>query len=1754
MITQTIKRSSLAKFGIYLLIAAFLVNSAPSGYCDLPQTDHLAPRLVSTGEVEKVIFDAQFIAVAEALADHLYDKKSTKAELSAALKDKFSGKESYLEKQFIDLKSLAGPDASGVITFGFTAPGSTRTGIFTICLASKLTKRDVSNGKWNIVGKYAFSAEPSMPANDRDLKESGAPESNDVITELVKKGQVVEFYIDPETDTLKGNRVRWIKNYSPMMTPSELYRGEEISAHQLFSMDEAASIEKWMRAHSVRGSPVKLRIVLGAAALGWEDRAKHSNFVHAGIRDKSIYIGSFLLAHIFRDGNEALREEILDKDDYRHLMGLGHGTDEEYAKRLELVRKVISSEGLEEIHRAMDKKDVYYLLGELRKRLAEGPKQVLELLSAINNVAMSQPLYPVERTYPIKQAVTLLDKDEEQKLIEILTDSREITGYREQNVVYELLLMLGEKKTLKDWIDVHAPNLRGRTLWQISPEIWHEAGGLARVMQYHGAGILELVKNTGVRFRQIEPHYYMDVKAKKPHVIDYTNKDHLTHPIQGKLEEVARYFVTVGGKKVEVVASKGVNNLGVEVYLIKDVQPNGKSYYTHSLYNYSNPWDKDPNLPTWEEFSVFYSKASLELVRIMEEREKEELGSHWKAPVMHLNDSQTALVSVYRKIFYENDPVLGGATVAFSTHTYGNRKTYSIPNGDGDKTLNFMEIPQEYREFFARDYGKVYDMASAGLRTADWQGAVARAHRDDVAKYDEWIGDAQDPGQEEYYRKKGAYVELVAVANGDNRAKTAEFFNKKLKEEYKDAVDLERPTAEQVVVAKRKSKSELNISSEEAYYSTHIQGKDEPPLLNPDQMVVSYSGRLVPEKVGRKRAFTDENIKALLRAGVQVVIYGNKQSNNPPSEYLMNDLIRLVNELRGNPEYSGRLIFVPKFSLEEQRMLLAATDVQVQDSDPSTEAAGFTEADVSRTGGIEVGTKRDDNEVGEGLFQAQGVPMDLSVPGKGNVMTPERLDSASYLKAIMTLHDLYTNDRLKEYQATSVRLSRVLEARLTAAAYLKEFSKAVEEKDARAKAKGLREELEARERAKKSLLAQMQQADSGRKPADYLAYRICELILSNKSAEAITLFFTDEAFQDEKEKLAAPAEVFNKVLGTYVGDKKTGKAVKEFFSSVSKGMAELSGVKDGGEVSRAVQLMANQALTIISWVEAGVPGASTIRLTADPEKMVTSSKGMSYLNVATLPAGLGETKDEGKPGFYWRGTEMLSKLGGNVLDYLVFDKARMAEAREKSVMYLMDHGFMAVPPRLSADTAQGRLSTIHETFFTSDLLPGSLQMASTGAGHFQADKVDIKHVTEGRGLQVNVKYGKDGSIKEVIVYEMKKGSWCLALPGYVDYVINLGGLRFNDISLSVSPGTAKSLNPDYNEADLKALEAVVKEKGKTAPYVGMMTRRGPAMVKTVADAPEAVLAKTGKILEGKDLIDFYRNADSIEQLMDIAVSISPERRVPGGPVTLAPVPVISPEEAALKAVEDSRVVNKAPALGKMESIRVFIDDNRGFINQVIGENATRDKLLRVPVEVIEAIGAENMRGFLEAFQKTAHGYIEIYSAEKPEGVSDTYKLQIKPLPESLSEDKRDRTNTITLFPVVKGEEISENRNKRWGSVDPMKGIVAPIGYNYDKAGIVRSALLGLRLSEMAANEKYGPDSSFVAFTLAEYMDLCLALGVSPGDFDLTGQDLVNIARGDMKTLSRSLNKLIKLLPIIPYNAEELRIIYERAKKSIDIRA
>ena len=249
------------------------------------------------------------------------------------------------------------------------------------------------------------------------------------------------------------------------------------------------------------------------------------------------------------------------------------------------------------------------------------------------------------------------------------------------------------------------------------------------------------------------------------------------------------------------------------------------------------------------------------------------------------------------------------------------------------------------------------------MRWGEGANAVSAVHRDEVAYIDP---DAR----------------LVAITNGDNRLASRSVFNSIFHELFGENTDDEQPTGDEIRAVKQEAKKRLG--------------------LNPGQIVISYSGRLVPEKAGRSRAFTNENIEALVKGGAQVIIYGNVQGSED-SKAMYRDLKELEGRLdeakKEKPEeYPGRLIVRTGWGLSEQIELLAATDVQVQDSDRGTGASEYTEADISANGGLQFSPPWI-----EGIISRQGIVADRSEPGSGNTVIPYADSPQSYLEALMWL-------------------------------------------------------------------------------------------------------------------------------------------------------------------------------------------------------------------------------------------------------------------------------------------------------------------------------------------------------------------------------------------------------------------------------------------------------------------------------------------------------------------------------------------------------------------------------------------------------------------------------------------------------------------------------------------------------------------------------------------------------------------------------
>ena len=335
------------------------------------------------------------------------------------------------------------------------------------------------------------------------------------------------------------------------------------------------------------------------------------------------------------------------------------------------------------------------------------------------------------------------------------------------------------------------------------------------------------------------------------------------------------------------------------------------------------------------------------------------------------------------------------------------------------------------------------------------------------------------------------------------------------------------------------------------------------------------------------------------------------------------------------------------------------------------------------------------------------------------------------------------------------------------------------------------------------------------------------------------------------------ARIYNDILDEYEAGKITSETVRAFTAGVIAQVVDRTGET---EASHSIQLIAGQAGTIMSWMDRGLTETSNLGVT-DADTMLRSDKGDSFLDAQTIPYAVGVTETENEPGFYWRGIEKAAKLVNGISKNLRLEKDQPENLNDAVVMYLMDHGFVPVPEGIKHLTKNdgGTISTIHETAFLNDMLRNSAQTTSTGPGHFQGYKLDIKHVVSGRGIQFNVKYGSEGNIERVLAQEVKAGDGCVALPGHVDYMVNLGGLRFNDMSLTLSYDQIKAFKRGLSEEDLAA--AV---KPDNAPYLGMRTGSLTAVVQHMEGegVPAIEWMTPLSIFEDLNLIDAYKSLNS----------------------------------------------------------------------------------------------------------------------------------------------------------------------------------------------------------------------------------------------------------------------------------------------------
>jgi hypothetical protein len=754
---------------------------------------------------------------------------------------------------------------------------------------------------------------------------------------------------------------------------------------------------------------------------------------------------------------------------------------------------------------------------------------------------------------------------------------------------------------------------------------------------------------------------------------------------------------------------------------------------------------------------------------------------------------------------------------------------------------------------------------------------------------------------------------------------------------------------------------------------------------------------------------------------------------------------------------------------------------------------------------------------------------------------------------------------MARYQATSARLSQILDARLTAAAYLRNFSRAVTYKKNKEKRRAKYLERKKREEENKTIFKQVAVPDPLEYPIENASYRITGKVLDRKVNDAMLLLLTHHASGTTGGLRSIMAGICNNLIDVYAEDGSLGNIMRDFLFLVRNDISEYTGNTDAGvRLSKDIQLICGQTETIFSWIDRHVPGAKGLRLTEKEKNMLTSGKGKSFIDKSLIPEHIKATEQEDFPGFYWRGTEGYSKIErrgygrANIIEKAIdrsVPETSRGELEDKLVLYLMSHGFIEVPEKLRNITAKGgRITTMHETYFLHNTLPASRQMSSTGSGHFQSNGLDVKYVTEGKGVQVNVLYDKDNNIKEVIAHTVREGDWTISIPGYVDYMINCGGLRFNDISIKLDPEQEKELLSKFNPLweDIKD----AKISPGAAPVMGTRGEKRMILVRNT-DIPEEIPVKylpgdTFTKVMGRmmSLIDVYKyklaeTPENINRLISILAGALESGRE-------------KTERLSLKRENEGEIISgqkQKASFDKTGGITAYIEDNRCFFEEFFRDKTGGKKLIRIAVETLLSGKKYNaiLTDLLKTLETTGKFTIQLYSSMEPDlpvgdseydkyGFTRPGKIEIA------------RENVITILPIdSKSYEFSPSLNnvcwEKLGKtpegedVSPEDTIVMPVGMNYDKAGIARSVLLGLRISEIA-EKNYSEEDPFVSYTLEQYRDFALSQGVSDDVFDLTAKDLINLAvYDDIQLFSDSLNRMIRALPIVPLDIEQIKEVY-----------
>ena len=670
--------------------------------------------------------------------------------------------------------------------------------------------------------------------------------------------------------------------------------------------------------------------------------------------------------------------------------------------------------------------------------LKQGP--LMKLMGEYNSYIEADEFRPTEAKSPVLIAFTLLAKADQDDVLNILLDPK-ITHLNA--LADAVALAFAADRLGADWVLERFPELIGRKIIIVTPELSTFAGGLGRVMKFFTASL----KKFGLDVLVIEGRYSSKVKLVdgRPTLESF---DYKNVPVQiNDLKDGKSYEIIYQGRYRKVETSEGTNVDQVPIVQLGDggwSQPNPgedseKGLITKALYAYDMPWIGVPK--SFVDFSIFFSKSALDYIIMDAVKDLREKGmEHFRAPVLFIQDGQALLTGFLLKEFYiDRDPTPSRdvtdptkrnlliqdmkyvARLMYdaieTTHTYFNTGSQGDLQGIRNRLLQ-EGIKEEHLHYFLRrsPWGNIaLDMSSPGLRTGIPTGVAAK---------------------HAYDRSRQEFKTVVGISNGDFLDYSGEFFNKTLKALYPDFEgEYWEVTRDMLTAIKNEAKK--NLSGE--------LGVE----ISPDLPLIGMAQRGVDEK-GWLHVFTQDNVLEAIKKGnlialVNAQAYDESRKLVDTLESIRKEADRL--HALDPATYKGRFIVRP-YDANLQRKTLVALDAQIHAPKLNTGANEMTETNVLRNGGINITPAYLEGMVQAGIsFRLPQKPLsERIIPGEyslGTTLVNNGDEASDWLYSILRVQELFF-DRdgsgrsvLGEAQLLALQVSRTLSYDVTTGDYLR---------------------------------------------------------------------------------------------------------------------------------------------------------------------------------------------------------------------------------------------------------------------------------------------------------------------------------------------------------------------------------------------------------------------------------------------------------------------------------------------------------------------------------------------------------------------------------------------------------------------------------------------------------------------------------------------------------------------------------------------